>query len=523
MVTKLNFHHPAARGTPKPALQRVPFDKRFKAFRNKLRKFSLRSIIEATLALTSMPPDDVVQSLRMLPWLPMLIVKWALLDRMVHVDLGEQLTQEHLVSLVTELWNFEGDLLKQPMSSAHLLIRPRAFVQIQFQQKPTRSFVRIPALLSRLPVDHGLRRLFQSQWELSPEQFVDLAIALYGARMEGNTPGFSRAYFEPLAARYGTRAIDRMLEMLSQNIEGLRNELTRAEDRGGDRGVAQRRRSELFEFPYFKRFPLYRVSPGVYLVWHPIVLGRALDEAVHLRLSDAGKAYSDSFSKVFERYVVELATNAHSLIYTEQDIKSAQGSQSTAVEAIIPFEQCNVMIEAKMGLFPDEVITANAQEIVKHKLRDLRKAVTQGAKVAEMLDSGELVFNGIAQAKRNYLIVVTSRDLIVGRGEVLDAICPPGSIAYPSDLSKELLPLAHVFFVSIDGFEKIIAAVRVGLTNLPDLLVKAVKDNAVPGGGSYWLELQMSNIAQAVEDSGSLIETVWNESHARLAEALGDS
>ncbi|MCX2865475.1 hypothetical protein OOZ63_26980 [Paucibacter sp. PLA-PC-4] len=522
-MTSLRFQRPDAGSVTKTAAERLPFDVRFKAFRNQLRKFSLRSLVEEALRMTSLPPDDVVESLRCFPWLPMLIVKWALLDRMVFADVGAPMTKERLAALIDELWNFEGDLLKQKLGgTAHPLIRPRVFVQVLFQRKATRAFVRIPALLSRLPADHGLRKLFHAQWQLTPEQFVDLAIVIYSARFGENKPGFNRSFFKPLEKEYGTVAIDRMLGMFSRDLQGLREELLGAEDMGLGKGLAHRRRSELFEFPFFKRFPLYRHSPDVYFVWHPTVLSRALEDAVHLRLSDAGKEYSEPFSKVFEKYVVELARDAHQYLYTEADIKNSRGSQSSSVEAVIPFDQCNVLIEAKMGLYPDEVITATMPEIVRHKLRDLCKAVVQGAKVAEMLDSGDLIFDQVAQTQTNYLLVVTSRDLFVGRGEVLDAICSAGAIAYPTDVAKTLLPLTHVFFVSIDGFEQIIAAVRAGEANLPELLAHAVELNAVPGGAGYWLEGHMSAEARAVKDRGSLIDVAWEASHARLALALAD-
>lgn len=522
MTTQPRFSPAGAARPSKPPAQRVAFDERYKVFRNQLRKFSLDSIVQVALGMTAVPPGDVVEALKQFPWLPMLIAKWALLDRMVLRGVGQAMSRELLARLVNELWNFDGDLIKQPSpGTAHLLIRPRVFVQIEFQRSATRSFVRIPTLLSRLPSDHSLRRLFRSQWELSPEQFIDLSVALHAARLQADKPGFTRGFFMPLAEKYGAAAIESLLGMFAKDLAGLPQELVTSEAEDGGPGLKSRRRSELLEFPYFKRFPLFKAAHEVYFVWHPTVLARALEEAVHLRFSNAGEDYTRPFSKVFERYVVELAESAHPCIYTEADIKQTRGSTSVSVEAIIPFEGCNVLVEAKMGLYRDEVMTLTVPDLVRHKFRDLRKAVGQGASVAELLQSGALQFDKVAPNEVNYLLVVTSRDLCIGRGEVLDAMCQPKGVEYPSDLAKQLLPLEHVFYVSIEAFEHIIAAVKAGFCTLPGLLSHAVALNRNPATASYWLDLQMSREAQGVEDSDSMMAKAWDASLQRLEEALG--
>ena len=346
---------PVSGAAPSPkehAGKRVLFDERYKRFRNQVRKFSLNSIVQEALRATALPPDDTVRALKQFPWLPMLIVKWALLDRMVLATVGERMSAWELERLVNELWNFDADLVKPPPSgTAHLLIRPRVFVQIEFQRGATKSFLRIPALLARLPADHSLLQLFRAQWGVTPEQFSDLAIAVLVARMHENKPGFKRDFFAPLATEYGDAPIDAILSMFARDIHGLRQDLIQLETKEDGETLKPRRRSELLEFPYFKRHPLLRADDGTYFVWNPTVLARALEEAVHLRFSEAGEAYTRPFSKVFEGYVVELARSAYPQLRTEAEIKRMRGPASTTVEAVIPFQDCTVFVEAKMGLY----------------------------------------------------------------------------------------------------------------------------------------------------------------------------
>ena len=121
----------------------------------------------------------------------------------------------------------------------------------------------------------------------------------------------------------------------------------------------------------------------------------------------------------------------------------------------------------------------------------------------------------------NYLLVVTSRDLYLGRGDVLDAMCQPNGIEYPSELAKRLLPLTHVFYVSIDAYELIVAAVKAKVCQLPELLARAVERNRNPVTASYWLELQIPVEARGIVDEGSLVTKAWEASIERLARALG--
>lgn len=59
----------------------------------------------------------------------------------------------------------------------------------------------------------------------------------------------------------------------------------------------------------------------------------------------------------------------------------------------------------------------------------------------------------------DYLLIVTNKDLSAGRGPVLAGIYPAGTLAYPDDDAKRFLPLEHVYVVTIEEFERLIAAV----------------------------------------------------------------
>ena len=502
-------------------MRKLSFDDRYKQFRNQLRKYNLESIVRQALRYTSTPPSDVLEDLRRAPWLAMLIAKWALLDKMVPANYGPAITPEAFEGLMQQLWSIESDL--KPRTEMHgtpLLLRSLSFVQIAFQARNTRSFLRLPMLVSRLPENHRLRQLFLQQWDMSPDHFVDLAICLYGARQHLHDPVIERSAFAALAAHYGDPAIDRILAEFSRNMPDLRRELIAMEWSDRDGKVKPRQRSELFEIPVFQRFPLLTLADGRYIVWHPIVMAKAMEVAVHLRLSEAGEAYTQAFSPIFEDYVIELVDSVGVPRHLEGEMKAQMGNKSKVVEAIMPSAGANILIEAKMGLFPDTMMTVSDPMIARHKMVNLVKAGNQGAAVCEALHTSKLSFADVTQSETNYLLVITSRDLSVGRGTVLDGMCQPDGVEYGTELGRRLLPLEHVFFVSIEAFEGIVAAARAGKISLPEFLASAVVRNRNLETSSLWLDLQLPDGARNIDDPESSIAKAWEAASRRLEQAL---
>jgi hypothetical protein len=515
----LVLKNPSAQAGPRP-LKKYTFEERYKQFRNLLRRYNLESIVYEAIRHTATPPDNVLEDLQRVPWLAMLIAKWALADKMVAAGHGPAITTGEFEGLMQQLWSFEGDLHPQGQGAGtYLLLRRISAVQVAFQARNTRAFLRIPMLLTRRPENYSLRLLFQQQWGMPPDHFVDLAICLYSARQYMHDPVIDRSAFAPLEAVYGANAIDRMLGEFSRSVPDLRTELITME-KGNDGKSKPRRRSELNEFPVFQWLPLLLRPDGRYVVWHPTVMAKALEMAVHLRFSKAGQEYINAFSSVFEDYVIELAASLGGPCHTERDMVAQLGNKSKVVEALLPFVKTNVLIEAKMGLFPDTMMTLSDPVIAGDKLANLVKAVTQGAAVCEALHTGRLVFADTVPSETNYLLVITSRDLSIGRASVLDSMCQPNGVRYDSEIGQRLLPLEHIFYVSIEAFEAIVAAVRLGKITLPEFLAHAVTRNRDPQTASLWLDLQLPNGARNLDDPESAIAQAWEAAARRLEQAL---
>jgi hypothetical protein len=209
------------------------------------------------------------------------------------------------------------------------------------------------------------------------------------------------------------------------------------------------------------------------------VLARGLEDAVHLRLSDHGEQYTRPFSRMFESYVIELATQAAPHAVSEEAYQRALGSEAPKVETLVQEDGCNILIEAKMALFADSVLVTDDPLTVYQKTKRVDDAIDQGWKVsAALAQPGHPMHRAILE--ENYLLIVTSRQLHLGGGRMLAELYPPGRLAYLDEDTERRLPLSHVFILSIEEFEQAMGCVRAGEVTLSALVRKAAADNEEP-------------------------------------------
>lgn len=443
-----------------------------------LRTYSAHSIVETILSLLAEPAKDPLEELQRRPWHSLLVAKWALQDKRVNLTYAPRqliYSREAHGRILQELWNFraqENDPEQKP--NAWQLFRSVFHAQQPFQREQDLGFLRWPALLRELAHDHPCRRMFRTATFLEPDDFSDLAMVML---IFTNSPG-ATIYPKNLAAvkeGYGER-LTRFLELFSRDLKGLRSEL---------RLPAALRllgESELREFPYLQRFPLYRSEQGIYRCWHPKVFIRGIESTPHLIMMENAQPYVDAYSKVFERYVTELTTRACSQALVEADykaaIKGSMAQEGKALEVIVPFVGCNVFVEAKMSTFLDPVLLEERENIRVDRLTRVLEAVEQGYSVSADIRRDTSPFAGkLSNAECDYLIVVVSRDLLVGGGVGLQRILPSRELSATDEGVQRRMPLHHIFIVDLADFENVMECVYQGWVDLPELLARAARNN----------------------------------------------
>lgn len=463
-ATPLIYRNAASVTTlPKRSIEEVR-----KSIINRLRRYSATSIADLALHNLWNPPTGVAEEVRSAPWLTLLLVKWAMRDNLVYLQVGSSIPPIVFDSLRQELWELQG-ASEGEKPNIWAMLRYLVHVQVEFQRSESWGFLRWPALYARLDPGSTNRKQFREGMGLEPEAFLDLAYGLYAAVLNRKMP-IAHDYLSPFRSTYGND-VDRIYDLFVRDLSSLRQEM-QAE-------VTQRVRGkqELFEFPYLRRFPFLRLRDGRIHCWHPLVFARGLEDAVHLRLSTLGEDYVNEFSRVFERYVTELATGCGLPILNEAAYKTHVGGHAPAVEAIFEGDDCNILVEAKMALFADDVLLQDNETALHQKTKRVRTAIKQGWRVGEIIREPTSNFGSRFQKSQDFLLVVTSRELNLGTGERMRLLYPPGEFDYPDAGAQQRLPLSNVFIMSIDDFERTVGCVAAGEINLSAVLKDAVIAN----------------------------------------------
>ena len=197
------------------------FNALYKEFRNRLRKFRPSSIVDVALQTLREPAADKIAALQRAPWQIMLIVKWALQDRMCSDLTGRQITRQEFDDLRQRLWNFPDRMNNAIDGGLRLNLRRIFRPQVPFQREESKSFVREAALLETTERHHPLRRLFEETTGLTPQQFIDLSLATYTSILTHNQHAIPLTWYSPLLPRIPAATIDAYIKLVSRTYDEL--------------------------------------------------------------------------------------------------------------------------------------------------------------------------------------------------------------------------------------------------------------------------------------------------------------
>ncbi len=490
-------------------------DKTYREVRNKLRKYSLGSILEVALTLLHRRHASLADEMQTAPWLIMLMAKWALQDRMVHQTLGRHITPNEFIDIQQRLWAIDRDESEGPLTTNPLrFIRSLGYVQVEFQRLETIEFARWPALIANLAADHPLKQSFEATLGLTPEDFLDLTMAVYAPVIKGEVQ-LTMGYFASLRAAYGAK-IDIILGLMARDVAALRTELSA--DAFQNRHTAQ----AVVEFPVFRNFPLLLSPNGNYYCWHPKVFARGVDEFIHNKLSVEGGAYAQAYGDVFEDYVVGLAKTTGLASLDEDEFWAVVGRDKHAVEVILRDEDCNILVEAKFGLYQDEYITKDDAGYARAKLTKLRDGVAKAVDVSERL-STHSGLSALGDRTQDFLLLVTNRQLFIPTGKQLEAMSST-RVAEIDERARlahaEKLPIENVFILSLAEFESLMTSVTKGKARLASLLPKLAEAMRDPSGFRLDFEQMTAGHVRRREFS-PLVRQALDDAMLRLATNLG--
>lgn len=494
--------------------QAPDFNKSLEETLASLRRYSAVSVAREALTALDVQHLRKLDQLGAAPWHSMLLLKWKLLQTSGPVQDGQDMPTAEFDRLRERLWHTNSALRPDsPGFNLTAMLRSLMAVQMEFQRPTTAEFMRWPALIAALPNSHTVRRQFDEAVGIDPEAFMDLGMATHTKVMDGKI--LDKIWFSNLRPTYGDR-IDRYLSLVSRSLTALRDELQ------ADVSQQERRRSELRELPYIRRYPLLQIRADQYWPWHPDVFARGLEDAIHLRLSVFGQAYADPFGRVFEDYVVGLLEDAGLEYMSEDEIRAAAEPRSKVVEAIVSSSGCNVLVEAKTVLEFDQLLVRDDAAVLYDRTRNIRNAIEQGWSVSEQVRHRAEAFGRYAAAEQDFLLVVTSRELYLGGGLILQRLYPPGRFEHPPGPGERLrktMPLENIFIASVGDFEALLGYVKASGRPIGDVLRQAAASNREPETSKYLLRMHFESLGN--RKGPRLFRETLNACGERLVRALG--
>ena len=498
-----------------------------KYVRNQLRPYSATSVVRIALERLNTGDHQSMEHLQTWPWLSCLIVKLVLEDESMRFD-GEACPDHAFNRCLNALWDAQaGRDRLTPGRNIWLQIRATLPAQMAFQRLPRWDFLRFPALIDRLEAEHPSRVQFVERFGMDPHVFMCISYAILAEVLSGKK-ALDQAYYGHIIA-YFCDAVARVFDEFGRDLVSLRAQLVTEKFQRQAAGEPIRPAYEYNEVPWLQRLPLLKAGPNTYLVWHPAVFARGLETAVHRRMSIRAAEYSNSFSKVFEAYVLELLKASGTVFVSEDDYKQLVGKDKKSVEAIITQDGANIFVEAKLTAYSEMVNISGEARRVWTGMKRIYEAMRQGWAVSLILHREVADKGPWGHATENYLLIVTSQPMACASGEqfrrwfgrdVFDVErLRAAKQTVPSPAQLQMLPPEHIVIASIDEYEHLIDAVQRGELHLPTMFREIAAQITSPETSFMYLEQFLEKNYKRTEGAPVVMSTL-DALHETLAKCF---
>ena len=448
----------------------------YKRVRNKFRNHDSQLLIEGCLRYLHKPAGDKLDQLQKQPWLVLLLIKWILLDEQSFMPGKKSPTDVELMEVLQSVHDL-GSSIRLPTQFDHhrLFFRSIAFQQFIYQREFSLSHIsRQIALFSALPDNHLIKTQFKLLTGLDVNRFLELSLALLARFIGRDNHSISAKWFVSLGNEYSQQEIQLFLSALSHSLEEIQLIL---KNRDGRRRLA----SEYYEQTPFIEFPLIRVGPE-FICIDQNILYRCVEHFVYdkLRLWDAAK-FMDKFGRIFESYI-ERAIQYTGLPYcNEAEIQNVIGITGNLIDFVVADGDANIFIDAKAVEMAYLGKVSHLADVVRGKTENsILKAIEQAHDVMARMQDIQINHECLQSRSKNYLIVVTFKELYVGNGQTFYEAIAKNKIdeIYARYAGKQTIDLENMYFLAIDEFEIFVEAVHNKKIGLVEGIEKAKADDS---------------------------------------------
>ncbi|MDP2144790.1 MAG: hypothetical protein Q8J80_11770 [Gallionella sp.] len=449
----------------------------YKQIRNLFRRYLPHTVAASALNYLRTPTSKSVDELQKHPWLVFLLLKWVLLDEQYYHRDKRRITSGEFLILLGKMHGLGSrSITRMPSEYAHyrLWFRNISYQQFLYQADFNSSaFARQSLLFDKLPANHTFRLEFQKATSIPLADFFELSSMLLAHVLNDNNSPIAISWFSPVMHRYDASTIQRFLDLLSFDLDSLRQYLLQEND------SKKRRASEFYEETLFLKFPLLR-SNGTYHLWHPMLFNRGLEYFVYDTLrSPNPSGFMSKFGDIFEEYVHRSIEYLGLPYLREKQIQKMLIGSGKVTDFFITEDGANVFIDAKGVEMAYLGKVSHAPEVILGKVATSAiKGIEQGFQVVKRLSAQGLLNQTFRASSENYLLIVTFKELYLGNGQDFYDMAAKNKIdSFVGSGSSPPIPLENIYFLTVDDLDHFAHCVNKGEVCFIDFIRKAVRDD----------------------------------------------
>lgn len=441
----------------------------FRRIRKEIKKYIPEEIItQCIFLLTKEDATSTENIIQNKPWELLLLIKWTFLHGDYHSPKRRRLSLEGFNYLRKLIYDLSGKMrLPSQYENVFLFLRNIAFQQFWIQEAfYAMRISRQSLLFGHLGKNHVLQETFKNATNVSINEFLELSIALLTITFR-NDPKFTDEWFSTLQKEYPEGTINRFLNCLTKDIDGIKAYLKNERD---TTNIAY----EFYEKSPLKRYPLLKTNDG-YLYYSPNLLFDAIENFIYdtLRLQDP-HGFMDKFGNMFEKYV-EKGIIYSELPYLTEAALEKHSNGKKIIDFVIISDDINILVDAKGVEMNYLGKVSHLSEVIRDKTKvSVVKGIRQAYDTVNFLKNTENI-NGIKIGKGStYLLIVTFKDLYVGNGkDYQNYIAKSTFDMIEQEYGEKLIPPQNMYFISIDDLDQFFYCIKYGI-NAKDILERAV-------------------------------------------------
>lgn len=385
---------------------------------------------------------------------------------------SRQATINDIIAFINRIKNYDTGmylLTGNRQEKLQKLMRALAFQQF-WLQKPINNYeiARQIVLFQQIPNDDIFNKYFKKHTSLNIYDFLSLSLMSWGQLDTQKKITFDKNWFKPANQSFPQEMIDKYIGLISLNHSGAKEYLHTCSKKIRNPEFQIKEQSPLKKYPFLK-------IGNYYYCYSPMLFNEHIRNYIYDLLKEKeANNFTELFGSVFEKYIKNALSYTNLSFFTESDIKNKLHN-SKVVDFIIHNKDCTVLIESKAIELSPLARVNPTNMILSSSLKDsIIKAMKQVFTIVNEIKKGDSI--KVKNKKDIYAIVVTYKELYLGSCvEAWNEFIEKNISNYliSKNIDSDIIQKENIFFISVDGFDKLIQTLLNKRIKISDIFKKA--------------------------------------------------